>query len=469
MNKSTPNIEWTIAQSDEEWERQQGPPLPDAALVAPHRRFLNRYGVVAALCLLVIGIGDRWWHVAQVWADQMTIDATATAQAELALVTQQEAGSTTSDLSSQLRPETTVQTVEVDGDQMVAQVISPAQGGAPALRQTRFYQRTTNGWVQTPPDAARWGAERSLETPYVIYHFRQQDAQAVIAVSSQIGILYQTMQRNFALPVAPDPEKLVIDVSLTARPGQTDARFQPPDLFTVSSPVLYNAPVALSDADLLAQSIALRLLNLVMAQASEQHGIGAAWQPLMNGLELWQLWDLELPLAIWREDVVKWLYLDLPANRSGEAVLLPPHYPALCTMHKLWMPYPVQIHLPLVCGGQVREEAQIRRWDALDPPTHLHQLAAPAPADAYLGLSAANRTAYSGQAVALATLAEYAVATYGRERLPALVAGLGQYESWETLIPTVYGVSAAEFEAGWRAYLAEQYGISIAQQSGSEW
>jgi hypothetical protein len=48
---------------------------------------------------------------------------------------------------------------------------------------------------------------------------------------------------------------------------------------------------------------------------------------------------------------------------------------------------------------------------------------------------------------------------YGCERLPALVAGLGQSESWETLWPAVYGVSAAEFEAGWQLYLTTQYGL----------
>jgi hypothetical protein len=66
---------------------------------------------------------------------------------------------------------------------------------------------------------------------------------------------------------------------------------------------------------------------------------------------------------------------------------------------------------------------------------------------------------HPGQTVALATLVEYAVATYGRERLPALVTGLGQSDSWETLLPAVYGVSAAEFEAGWLAYLKAHYGV----------
>jgi hypothetical protein len=40
-----------------------------------------------------------------------------------------------------------------------------------------------------------------------------------------------------------------------------------------------------------------------------------------------------------------------------------------------------------------------------------------------------------------------------------LVAGLGQYESWDTLLSAVYGVSAAEFEADWQAYLATRYGV----------
>jgi hypothetical protein len=70
-----------------------------------------------------------------------------------------------------------------------------------------------------------------------------------------------------------------------------------------------------------------------------------------------------------------------------------------------------------------------------------------------------QRHNHPGRTVALATLIEYAVATYGRERLPALVAGLGQYDRWDTLLPAVFGVSAAEFEAGWQAYLTVYYGV----------
>ena len=74
--------------------------------------------------------------------------------------------------------------------------------------------------------------------------------------------------------------------------------------------------------------------------------------------------------------------------------------------------------------------------------------------------SVTDIVSYPGQTVVLATMVEYAVVTYGRERLPTLVAGLGQYESWETLIPAVYGVSPTEFEAGWQVYLAAHYGVA---------
>jgi hypothetical protein len=52
---------------------------------------------------------------------------------------------------------------------------------------------------------------------------------------------------------------------------------------------------------------------------------------------------------------------------------------------------------------------------------------------------------------------EYVVATYGRDYLPRLVAAMSEHDSWQSLIPVVFGTSAAEFEAEWQAYLAERY------------
>jgi hypothetical protein len=48
----------------------------------------------------------------------------------------------------------------------------------------------------------------------------------------------------------------------------------------------------------------------------------------------------------------------------------------------------------------------------------------------------------------------YALDAYGRERLPALLAGFGRHATWGEVAPAVLGVPVAEFEAGWQAYLA---------------
>jgi hypothetical protein len=63
--------------------------------------------------------------------------------------------------------------------------------------------------------------------------------------------------------------------------------------------------------------------------------------------------------------------------------------------------------------------------------------------------------------VALATVLEYAAVTYGPEHIPILIGEASGHEGWVPLIPAVFGVSADEFEAGWRAYLAEQYAIPL--------
>src|SRR5262249_11966786 len=141
--------------------------------------------------------------------------------------------------------------------------------------------------------------------------------------------LYTTLRRNFGLPIIPPHEKLDIEVSVTQPTGQTMPRLGAPEQISVASPAVYLTPVELTDTELLAQSIALPLLNLQLAQASQHYQIGAVWQPLMGGWRLWQVWDLNLPLALWRAEVVRWLYVDLPAADPGQMVVRPGHYTAL--------------------------------------------------------------------------------------------------------------------------------------------
>jgi hypothetical protein len=357
--------------------------------------------------------------------------------------------------------ELALQPMAVHDDQAVVRIVASAMNGVPAYRQTRFYRRMADRWQPTVPKADLWGQERRLETPSFVFHFRQNDASAVIAVSPQIDALNTTLRDNFGLPLTPGAEKLIIEVSVTQPPGQTAPWFVALDRFIVPSPAIYWAPVKLTDAQLLAQSIAFPLLAQVLAQARDHHQVGPAWQPMLSGLYLWQVWDQNLPLAAWREEVVKWVYLDLPAIRPEQSILLPEHYSELCAEHKLWLPSPTQLNLPLLCTNMDLESYYFSLWDSPTPLTRLDQLSITVRPDEYLAQSSDVQPVYHpGHTVALATLIEYAVTTYGRDRLPALVAGLGQYESWETLLPAGFGISADEFEAGWQAYLAARYGVS---------
>jgi hypothetical protein len=70
-----------------------------------------------------------------------------------------------------------------------------------------------------------------------------------------------------------------------------------------------------------------------------------------------------------------------------------------------------------------------------------------------------------GRVVAMETIIEYVVATYGRESLPRLIAAVGQHRSWHSLIPEIFDISADEFEVGWQRYLAHQYDPSPPQVS----
>lgn len=491
MSKQAPTLEWVVMENDADWARACAPSSADSppgAKWASQERLSSPQVLWGAsvMLLLLVSAGGWWWRTTQAGLQQREVEASARAAWEIAAVAQGDnrlairrkdgqgdidwwyqlaqeyggllAATQTADPAEPL--DAALRNIKFQGGQAVADVVLYGRDGALAYRQTRFYQRTSTGWQVVAPDVNLWGPVGSLETPSFVFHFRQNDAAVVIAVAPRIEELYTTLRRDVGLPVTPAPEKRIIEVSVTETPGHVMPWFWEPGRFLVPSPAVYRAPVELTDAELLAQSLALPLIAHVLAQASEQQAIRPAWQPLLNGLYLWQVWALDLPLAVWREVVVTWIYRDLPASRPGQAIILPERYAALCAAHTLWMPSPAQMNIPLLCAEPHREELILSPWGSYNPLIRLDQLAVPLRPGEYIEEpDSVHRIGYPGQAVAMATLIEYAVVTYGRERLPTLVAGLRSHDRWATLIPAVYGVSAAEFEAGWQAYLVAHYGL----------
>jgi len=451
--KQSTTLQWRIAESDREWAQWC---QPSVSTEKSQRSLLRRLGELLLLMVGLSSVGGWYWYATQAEFKQIQAEVTATvqheglvasptwsatgpaqrrqpAQAELASLVAVEPKLS----SAKIAP--TVRILMLQGDQAIVKVVRLPGTQTPAHRQTQFYRRTDVGWQRTAPDATQWGLPQELETTFFRWRYRQNDGQVVAAVAPQLEVIYATLRRNFGLAHAPQPSTLTIAVSVTQPPGDVSPWFGTAEAYVVASPALYDAPIDVTDAELLLQSLALPLVNTVMAQARAHHHLPSSWQPLLDGLRLWQQWDLDLPLSTWRQEILAWLYQELPKSANGKNVILPKRYAELCAAHTLWLPAPIQMGVPLVCT-----ELDRQTWDF-------------ATARVYAEPSMQG-TGQRGQTVALATLIDYAVTVYGRERLPVLVAALREHKSWETLLPAVYGMTAAEFEAGWQEYLLTHYG-----------
>lgn len=485
MRKSTPLLDWKIVEKQEEWEAAllssaaDLVPSTPIAYPRPYRRYL--WGGLLALLLLLAVVGDWLWQTAQTGLEQIEGELTNTVQSELAavaLISEPPATTTTTTAAAmawglQLEREqeklpvllsldspvtqliTDVYTINLEGDLAVVTFVTTAENGAQAYRQTRFYRQTTEGWQRTMPNAGLWGAPRRLESEYFIFNYRQNDVEVVAAVAPQLDVLYAKLLHNFGL--TPDAEKLVIDVRVEQATGAIVAPLWRSQPMVVPSPALYFAPIEMSEETLLVQSIALPLIEYVGARSVKAHSIPSHGRRLVESVGLWQLWNLEMPLAQWRQEIVRWIYRDGSKDDPGK-LSVPEHYAEICAMHSLWMLWPMSVGIPLDCSISAEGQWRVISWGVHITDTHLQLLRRPFVGYDYYY----DETSDVGRAteeVEAATLIEYAVTTYGDEQLPVLLASLAQHDSWETLIPAVYGVSPSEFEQGWRAYMATEYGV----------
>lgn len=194
---------------------------------------------------------------------------------------------------------------------------------------------------------------------------------------------------------APDDEVFVVEV--VPRLEVIFWRFSD-DRLTVPSPVLQPVPVEVNEADYLADTIARPLAQHVLNEYFWEHWIDEQWVPLAHGVRYW----------LWRG-------VDTVDRPSGWRYAM--HQRLRDTLSKR-----ASLRLADLDGRTAWDDSIVR-----------------------------NLTA--------STVVEYGVTAYGRDRLAPLLDALDEHESWETLVPAVFGVSAAEFEAGWRDHLAAEYGV----------
>jgi hypothetical protein len=465
--KVTAQFEWQTCDTDAEWHTSHPIPLT-AAVLQPEGTLRSgwvarRWPFGVVLVIILATIGGWTWSVAQRGVVQIEAELRDSVELDLWTKATQDGQVIHKRIASAQGDKThpftsTIQLLALPGETALVHIVTQLGPDQPTLRQTRFYQQTVEGWLPIKPDAKLWGSPRRLESSHFIFNFRQNDADVVAAVAPQIDDVYAELERNFGL--TPNAEKLVIEVTVEQVTGATFTPQWEREPLVVPSPAIYLAPVELSDSAILAQSIALPLIEFMSARAIEDNAIPPRWRPFLLGLRLWQLWDLDMPLARWRHEVVTFLYTDAPTFPSGPQYELTKPLTDLCAIHSLWMYSPTIVGIPFECRVSNEGTWVTIQWLALGPYSYLDQLNTPLKM---------YESSYDGgyhffgptERVAIATLLEYIVAAYGYEQLPVLLAGLAQYDDWETLIPAVFGVSLSKFEAGWRSYLAQQYNVSL--------
>lgn len=423
-------LDWQVGES-EDWDSFEAVERPARAEpvvsdeAEPGRRWDWRSilrGAVVVITLTAIVMGYNAWReyqagITQVRTDvQSTIDSEAwawgNADADLldSLMDRQADDGWGRDFRREIErelhyagngvqtPQVQIENVELANDVALIEVLVTDPGvpwTATPYRETRFYRQVGERWLRTEPVAEFWGPEDILQTDHFHFQFHQRDAGAVKAVAENVDALYAGLREDVGLGPAPAGETLTIRVR--PRTDVTDWRFAG-DTLTVPSPALLPVPEDRTAVDRLSQSIVYPLAQHVLQEALEDVDVEREWSTVIEGIRHWLTWDRWALPSGWR------YHAEEPLRQQVEY------------------------------GKMLRLEDVTPRWR-----------------------EGWDRTHRWTRLIVAETVVAYATETYGRDRLPALLQGLSQHESWRRLIPAVFDVSADEFEAGWQVYLTTRY------------
>jgi hypothetical protein len=306
-----------------------------------------------------------------------------------------------------------VRDMELHGDLALAVVVA-AEPDKPWLplpyRETRTFREGVAGWTRIAPRPDLWGPQQAAETEHFRFLYRRRDASAVAEVMAHVDQAYRDLRRDLGLK-SPAAEE-VLTVELLPEPVYAHTVAASGHM-VFPSPALLPAPPDMAEAEVLQQTLYGALASRLLAEALDRAGARPQWRLLVDGLLLWAGGHSLDPRD---------RYADYVAERGLQ--------------------------------GQVDAGSPPRLADLILDRGRDHPAAEPG---GYGGSDyAAPALDWTVRQAAARRWVDYALAIYGQERLAALVTGLGVYGTWEELIPAVFGVPLAEFEAGWQAYLDER-------------
>lgn len=470
MKKPSVKIDWIVAENEEVWQASQSA-TPIEVVSSPRRRQTLALAILVTALLLLTG-GWLW---------QQTVPAKAPPTNFSSIFVHEE--HTLTHTIGLLDASVQVGSIQHLGDHVMARVIAyyPVDGKMRAYRETHFFEKSASILLRIPPDPTLMGPIRTLQIPHFTILYPAVDADAVYETASKLERLYAKLRADFGVPAveanavytievaaggtsslfATSPSKRTIRIPARSSTGNTIEVSAGGEmaLFVISasqrtisvlSPSTLSAPEEITAADLLYQAIVYPLAHLTLQESiairldREQNYVTIS--PVQSALILWEFWDEGGPLTNGRDDIMRWVYKN-SINESRQHTL-PDGWRSICRAYHIWRATPWYTSIPLTCSQF--DTSVLMPWP---PPT--------------LDTKWPQPTSQSGQysnteppfhsTLTMVTIIDYIVATYGREKLPELATALVENPNKEQLIPTLFGCSVAEFEAGWQAYLTQHF------------
>ncbi|MBV7329907.1 hypothetical protein KFU94_17025 [Chloroflexi bacterium TSY] len=272
------------------------------------------------------------------------------------------------------------------------------------FRATFFYQETNAGLQSAVPQADYWGATQQLKTQHLLLNYHQSDAELVTTIAPQLDDalvdLHGILGGNSS-----DLEK---QLTISWQPEIVNQWLPGENRIELTSPALLKIPNQLTDQAYVQQIVqswmTLCVVDHVLTRTLEEQrsvSIGPQWELGLWGLRSWLRRELNQEFNS-SQDIENTLHLQLDAS--------------------LWR---------LLQDGAGLEPSSVSNWrDELF----------------------ADRERFLTQLLVQESIVGYIVASYGRERLPDVLKGFAEYDSWTTLGQGLFGDSSKVFVEGWSDY-----------------
>ena len=262
-------------------------------------------------------------------------------------------------------------------------------------REIRFYRESAEGWLRTIPADSYWGAPLVAESEHLRFEYRAADAATIEPQVARLQTIYLELCDLVGLdPATPHKWTFVLE------PDRADGRTGYYYVYEYTSPALSEVPDTLTDQEFVAQ---------MMVSTMASRAVYGVSPTRRNFLHRWEM-------VVW--SLYGWLRSDLLDQRS------PWHAQAQAVFGAA-----LADHMPLTLDD-------IEEWQDDSRP---------------------GQERVMRQYMVSESIIDFALTTYGRDKLSALLEGMEEARGWDELTSRVFGVSASDFEAAWNRYLTKSY------------